>query len=120
MLKILRPVFEDLSKEELLKRFMHCKKQNANESFYNIVWLKYPKTVFVNRQNTELGPNSAILQFNGCPHGTSNVLEQFLIKYGIYTNISSNEKDVFGGLVLNLAKQGRKNVNDYVASKRCH
>ena len=93
MLKILRPIFEDLSKEELLKRCLHGKTQNANESFNNIVWLKCPKTVFVNRQNIELGVNSAILQFNDGTHGIVNVLEQFSIRYGIYTNIGSSKKD---------------------------
>ena len=51
MLKILRPIFENLSKEELLKQCLHGKTQNKNESFNNIVWLKYPKTIFVNKQN---------------------------------------------------------------------
>ena len=80
MLKILRPIFEDLSKEELLKRCLHGKTQNA---------LK----LFVNRQNIELGVNSAILQFNNDSRGIINVLEQFSIRYGIYTNIGSSKKD---------------------------
>ena len=75
MLKILRPIFEDLSKEELLKRCARGKKQNARESVNNVVWLKCPKTVFINRQNIELGVNSAILQFNDGAHGIRNVLE---------------------------------------------
>ena len=93
MLKVLRAIFEDLSKEELLKRCLHGKTQNANESFNNILWLKCSKTVFINRQNIELGVNSASFQFNDGAHGISNVLEQFSIKYGIYTNIGSSKKD---------------------------
>ena len=73
-------MFEDLSKEELLKRCLHGKKQNANESLNNIVWLKYPKTVFINRENIEFSVNSAVFQFNDSAHGISNVLEQFSIK----------------------------------------
>ena len=94
MLKILRPVFEHLSKEELLKRCLHGKTQNVNESFSNIVRLKCPKTVFVNRQNNKLGVNSAILQLNDGAHAISNILEQFSIKYGIYGNISSSINEV--------------------------
>ena len=93
MLKFLRPVFEDLSKEELLKRCLHGKTQNANEFFNNIVWLKCLKTVFINRENIELGINSAILQFNDGAHGISNVFEQFSTKYGIYTSIGSSKKN---------------------------
>ena len=60
----LRPIFEDLSKEELLKECFHGKTQNVNESFNNIKWLTYPKTVFVNKKSIELGENYAILQLN--------------------------------------------------------
>ena len=93
MLKVLRAIFEDLSKEELLKRCLHGKTQNANESFNNILWLKCSKTVFINRQNIELGVNSASFQFNDGAHGISNVLEQFSMKYRIYTNIGSSKID---------------------------
>ena len=92
MLKVLRPIFEDLSKEGLLKRCLHGKEQNVNESFNNIVWLKYLKSVFANKQNIEFGVNSGILQLNDGAHGISNVLEQFSIKYGIYTNVGSSKK----------------------------
>ena len=83
MLKILRPTFEDLSIKESLKRCLHGKKQNTNESSNNIVWLKCPETVFVNRQNTQLGVNSTTLQFNDGTHSISNVLEQFSIQYSV-------------------------------------
>ena len=122
MLKILRPIFEDLSKEELLKRCARGKKQNARESVNNVVWLKCPKTVFINRQNIELGVNSAILQFNDGAHGIRNVLEQFSIKYGIYTNIGSIRKDESSIRWSNSksSEAKKKNVNEYLASKRCH
>ena len=81
MLKILRPIFEDFSKEELLKRCLLGKTQNANDSFNNIAWLKCPKTVFMNRQNIEHGVKSAILQFNDGAHGIRSVLEKFSKKY---------------------------------------
>ena len=83
MLKILRPTFEDLSIKESLKRCLHGKKQNTNESSNNIVWLKCPETVFVNRQNAQLGVNSTTLQFNDGTHSISNVLEQFSIQYSV-------------------------------------
>ena len=120
MLKILRPIFEDLSKEELLKQCLHGKTQNANESFNNIVWLKCPKTVFVNRQNIELGINSAILQFNDGAHGIINVLEQFSIRYGIYIYIGSSKKDETSirWSSTKSSEARKKNVNNYMVSKK--
>ena len=109
-----------MSKEELLKRCSHGKTQNANESFNNIIWLKCPKTVFVNRQSVELGVNSAILQFKDGAHGVSNILEQFSIKYGIYTNIGSSKKDAISirWSSTKSSEAVKKNVNDYVASQK--
>ena len=113
-----------MSKEELLKRCSHGKTQNANESFNNIIWLKSPKTVFVNRQSVELGVNSAILQFKDGAHGVSNILlffnKQFSIKYGIYTNIGSSKKDAISirWSSTKSSEAVKKNVNDYVASKK--
>ena len=43
---------------------------------------------------------------NDGAHGISNVLEQFSIDYGIYTNIQA--KRTRSVLVLNLVKQGKK------------
>ena len=47
----------------------------------------------MNRQNIEHGVKSAILQFNDGAHGIRNVLEKFLKKYRIYTNIGSSKKE---------------------------
>ena len=61
MLKVLRPIFEELIKEELLKQCLDSETQNANESFNNIVWLKCPKPVYVNRQSINKTHSSEML-----------------------------------------------------------
>ena len=34
----IKPIFEDLSKDELLQRCLHGRTQNANESFNGMIW----------------------------------------------------------------------------------
>lgn len=60
----IRPVFKDLVHPAFLKRCLHGKTQNVNESFNNIVWSKVPKNVFLGRRTLELGLYDAIIAFN--------------------------------------------------------
>lgn len=39
VLNTVKPVFLDLCKKELLKKCLHGKTQNANESFSGMIWL---------------------------------------------------------------------------------
>ena len=43
-------IFNRLRDEELLRKCLHGKTQNVNESFNGIVWTRCPKRVFVNRK----------------------------------------------------------------------
>ncbi|XP_065650235.1 uncharacterized protein LOC136078392 [Hydra vulgaris] len=43
----IRPVFEELTKEDELKKCLHGKTQNANESFHGKIWDRIPKTKYV-------------------------------------------------------------------------
>ena len=61
---IIRPIFEELSGDELLSKCLHGKTQNANEALNNIIWTKCPKSVFVERIVLEIGVNSAVSEFN--------------------------------------------------------
>lgn len=75
-----KPVFQDLAKDELLKRCLHGQTQNVNESFNNLVWSKIPKRVFVRIITLKMGIYDAILTFNdGCVSKLS-VYEQLGMK----------------------------------------
>ena len=47
------PIFKRLSDENLLKRCVHAKTQNTNESFHNNIWKIAPKAIFVGRKTIE-------------------------------------------------------------------
>lgn len=60
----IKKIFQDLADPNLLKKCLHQKTQNQNESFNNIVWSKIPKNVFVRNNTLKLGVFDAVLSFN--------------------------------------------------------
>ena len=62
--KLLVPLFQRLSHEDLLKRCARGKTQNANESFHNIIWRICPKVTFVGRKTIETAVALAACQYS--------------------------------------------------------
>ncbi|GFX13210.1 uncharacterized protein TNCV_2989741 [Trichonephila clavipes] len=60
----IKPVYMDLCDRNLLKKCLHGKTQNPNESFNAILWQILPKEVFVEHQTLRLGAYIAVVQFN--------------------------------------------------------
>ncbi|GFV30728.1 uncharacterized protein TNCV_951491 [Trichonephila clavipes] len=46
LLKQCVPIFRDLFHPDLLKKCLHEKTQNPNESFHNVIWSRVPKATF--------------------------------------------------------------------------
>lgn len=62
-----KPVFQFLSHPDLLKKCLHGKTQNANESFNGVVWSKCSKRVFVGPLVVGICLHDAVLTYNdGC------------------------------------------------------
>ena len=68
------PVFQDLSKTELLEKCLHGKTQNCNEALNAFIWNRLPKEIFIGPYVLEMGVCSAALSFNS---GTSAMLRIF-------------------------------------------
>ena len=51
----LKPIFAELSDASLLKKCLHGKTQNSNESFNRTIWDRIPKTTYVSLQQLEFG-----------------------------------------------------------------
>jgi len=60
----IKPVFEVLSSNELLKKCAHGGSQNTNESFHQLIWLRCPKSGFVGRARLELAVNDSVIVYN--------------------------------------------------------
>ena len=91
MFPILSKIFQDFSNDDLLCMCIHGETQNANESLNNIIWMKCPKQVFVERSILRLGVYSAILQFNEDQFGLVKVYEKLGIQTGVCFNIISEK-----------------------------
>jgi len=78
----IKGLFERLRDEKLLKKCLHGKTQNVNESFNGIVWTRCPKRVYVNRKTLEIGISSAIIEFNEGKTGIEAVLKGAKLSVG--------------------------------------
>ncbi|GFV92573.1 uncharacterized protein TNCV_1374241 [Trichonephila clavipes] len=64
VVEAMRPIFRDLSHPDLLKKCLHGKTQNPNESFHNVIWSRVPKATFVQIETISPGVYDAVCSFN--------------------------------------------------------
>ena len=60
----IKPIYEVLSKDELLEKCVHGKTQNQNESFNALIWERLPKTTYVSLTTSKFGTYDAVAHFN--------------------------------------------------------
>ena len=60
----LKPIFARLSDDTLLKKCLHGKTQNQNESFNRTIWDRIPKGKYVGKETFEVGVYDAVANFN--------------------------------------------------------
>lgn len=76
VMKELKTTFRDLTNTELLKKCVHGRTQNFNESLNNVIWTRIPKNTFVGLPTLKLGVMDAIITFNLGALGKIKVLEK--------------------------------------------
>ncbi|XP_069690036.1 uncharacterized protein [Periplaneta americana] len=81
----IKPIFRALSNEDLLKKCLHGKTQNPNESFNSVIWRRIPKTDFVRLETLKLGVHDAVLSFNNGVSKKIDVLNLLGVRYGSNT-----------------------------------
>ena len=60
----LRPIFEELSNEDLLKKCSHGMTQKKNESFHVMLWSRMPKSIYVSFSQLHLRVYDVVANFN--------------------------------------------------------
>ena len=64
VIKHIKPVYNELSRDNLLKKCLHGKTQNQNEAFNGLIWERLPKSTYVSLTLMKLGTYDAIAHFN--------------------------------------------------------
>lgn len=62
--ELIKPIFMDLTNDELSKKCLYRKTQNSNDSINNVIWKSWPKYIYVGRIVLEIGTPSAVINFN--------------------------------------------------------
>ena len=81
----LKPIYIDVSQEELLKKCIHGKAQNQNESFNGMVWQRLPKTKYVSLTQLGLGVYDAVSNLDIGRKASVLLFEKLNMIPGIYT-----------------------------------
>jgi hypothetical protein len=58
------PLYRRFTSPQLLKRVMHGRTQNANESVNNLIWVHCPKEVFVGHTRLLAAVHQAVAKYN--------------------------------------------------------
>lgn len=82
IIEAIKPVFDNLSKPDLLKKCLHGRTQNVNESFNAVLWTRIPKKNFVGIQTLKYGTYDAVVTFSEGSKGRLQVLEDIGVKIG--------------------------------------
>ena len=85
VVKHLKPIYQDLTSDTLLKKCLHGKTQNQNESFNGMVWERVPKTRYVALEKLEFGFYDAVANFNYGRKATLDILCELKLEPGNYT-----------------------------------
>ena len=76
-----------------LKKCIHGKTQNKNESLNGVIWKKCPKDIYVFRTTLEIGVDSAIINFNSGATRVIDVMKDYGLAQVYYTKKFCTKKD---------------------------
>ncbi|EFN69914.1 hypothetical protein EAG_04630, partial [Camponotus floridanus] len=78
----IKPIYDDLSRDELLQRCLGGYTQNTNECFNKVVWTIAPKNSSGGKLLLDVGIDVATLTFNDGLMSLAKVLEVIGVKIG--------------------------------------
>ena len=112
----IKPIFSDLSDDNLLKRCLHGKTQNSNEALNGLIWKRCPKDIFVGRETIEIGVESAVISYNGGATGLVDVFKNVNKDPGTQTIAFCNGEDI--NRVFRMERKETKEVKNQRKRKR--
>ena len=82
--QLVYPIYKDLTKPELLRKCLHGKTQNANESLNGMIWERLPKIRYCGLPKLEMGVFDAVSNFNYGSKASMDIFKYFNIVPGAY------------------------------------
>lgn len=70
-----KPIYEELSRDELLSRCLGGFTQNSNESFNAVLWALAPKTFHSSKGIVDIAANIAVCSFNDGLHSIMEIMQ---------------------------------------------
>ena len=77
-----KPIYQDLVKPEVLKKCLHGKKQNQNESFNSLIWEPAPKSRYCGLEKLEFAVYDAVANFNDGRQATLDIFKMLNVDSG--------------------------------------
>ena len=87
IIKVVKPIYQELCSERLLKKCAHGQTQNQNETFNGMIWHRVPKHTYVGRQTFETSVFDAVAHFNIGNLATMRIFKSLGIEPGSYTRL---------------------------------
>ena len=84
--KCILPLFERLSKEELLQKCLHGGTQNRNKAFHNTVWSVPPKVTYQNYETILAAVNFAVCKWNSGSVFIADLIKELKMNPGQHTS----------------------------------
>ena len=85
VIKWVKPIYLDLIKPSELKKCLHGKTQNQNESFNSTIWERAPKMNYCSFDKLEFVVYDVVANFNDGRQGSIDVLQKMNICAGYHT-----------------------------------
>ena len=93
IVELIKPIYKDLTKSELLSKCTHGLTQNVNECLNGLIWDRCPKSTYVEQETLALATYLAILKFNEGDISFLKLLNDLDIVPGIFTGKGAEDCD---------------------------
>ena len=93
IVEVVKPIYVDLSKTDLLNKCTHGMTQNVNECLNGLIWDRCPKATYVEQETVALATYLAVLKFNDGDISMLKILSDLDIAAGVFTSKGAEDCD---------------------------
>uniref|UniRef100_A0A6P7GQQ4 Uncharacterized protein LOC114345625 n=1 Tax=Diabrotica virgifera virgifera TaxID=50390 RepID=A0A6P7GQQ4_DIAVI len=91
--EVIKPIYEDLSRDDLLIRCLGAETQNNNESLNSLIWTFAPKHLHSGAKIVEIATFIAVIIFNECFESILKTMEVLGLSIGLNAQAYVHQRD---------------------------